>query len=167
MEQQRPLPPIADVGRVRQAAGPGAWGACMVRSLAAFFIAPFPVALFQGAVVALWPKAAAGIFAHPASMFVAVCLYFYIVGVLLGLPGWLFIRRRSAALGTYAMLGLVAALLPVAAALVAVAISGRGSAYIFIYDLALFGIGGMLAGALFWRIAIRQGRGAALETTFG
>jgi glucose dehydrogenase len=139
----------------------------MLRTLAAFFIAPFPVALFQAAVVTLWPKAGGGVFAHPVSMFAAVCLYFYIVGLLLGLPAWLFIRRRSAALRAYAMLGLVTALIPVAAALVATAISGRGSAYIILYNLTLFGVGGMLAGALFWRIAIRQKPSAVLESTFG
>jgi hypothetical protein len=31
-------------------------------------------------------------------------------------------------------------------------IRGQGSAYIIIYNLLLFGVGGMLAGASFWRI---------------
>ncbi len=47
----------------------------MLRTLGAFFVAPFPVALVQSVVVGLWPKPGQGIFANPASMFVAVCLF--------------------------------------------------------------------------------------------
>lgn len=138
----------------------------MLRTFGAFFAAPIPVALFQSVVVALWPKAGEGIFEHPASMFVAVCLYFYSVGLLLGVPAWLFIRRRSARLRTYMMLGLAAALIPVVASLVATASSGEGSAYLIIYNLCLFGVGGMMAGAVFWRISIRERPNAVLERTF-
>jgi hypothetical protein len=48
----------------------------MLRTLAAFCVAPFPEALVQSVVVGLWRKPRPGIFANPASMFVvAVCLF--------------------------------------------------------------------------------------------
>jgi hypothetical protein len=78
----------------------------MSRTLSAFLIAPFPVALIQSAVVGLWPKAGEGVFEHPVSMFVAICLYFYVVGMVLGLPAWLVMRRRSATLRTHVAIGL-------------------------------------------------------------
>lgn len=62
------------------------FGGHMLRSIGAFVVAPFPAALFQAIVVAIWPKQGQGVFENPPSMFVALCLYFYIFGLLLGLP---------------------------------------------------------------------------------
>jgi hypothetical protein len=128
----------------------------MLRNLVGFFVAPFPVALFQSLMVGLWPKAAKGIFEHPASMFVAMCLYFYMSGLLIGLPGWLVVRHRWAELKTYTLLGPVAAILPIAAGLLVMARARPLSAYTIVYDLMLFGLGGVVAGELFWLIAVRR-----------
>jgi len=138
----------------------------MLRTLGAFVVAPFPAALIQSVVVGLAPKTGTGIFEHPASMFVGICLYFYIFGLLFGLPAWLVLRRRSAALRVYVLLGLIAAVTPIAAALLVMALRGQGSASIAIYDLMLFGLGGMIAGAVFWRIALHEKQSTDLRGTF-
>jgi hypothetical protein len=137
-----------------------------LRTGLAFVLAPFPIALFQSAIVGLWPKPGRGILEHPASMLLAVCLYFYIFGLALGVPAWLVAARRSVALRTYALLGLVVALVPVAAGLIAIAAKGQGSAYRTVYHLMVFGFGGMAAGSLFWLIAVRRKPTTDLENTF-
>jgi hypothetical protein len=138
----------------------------MLRTGLAFVVAPFPVALFQSAVVLRWPKPGTGILEHPASMFVAVCLYFYVVALVLGLPVWLVVARRSVALRTYALLGLVIALVPVVVGLIAIAAQGQGSAYRTVYYLVVFGVGGAAAGSLFWLVALRGKPALDLEDTF-
>lgn len=138
----------------------------MLRVGLGFLLAPFPVALFQSAVVGLWPQPGWGILEHPASMFVAVCLYFYIVGLVLGVPAWMVAARRSVALRTNALLGLVVVVVPVAAALIVIAAQGQESAYRIVYPLVVFGVGGMAAGSLFWVIALRSKPAVDLEETF-
>ena len=138
----------------------------MLRTLTAFFVAPVPMALFQSAMVALWPNPAKGIFQHPASMFVLVCLLFYIFELMVGLPAWVIVRRRGATLKAYLLIGLLAALLPAAMGLLGLARGTPLSAHALIYDLLLFGLGGVAAGALFWLIAGRTPPGRDLKETF-
>jgi len=130
----------------------------MLRSAWAFLAAPFPAALFQSIVVALWPKEGMGVFENPYSMFVAVCIYYYLFGLLIGFPAWLIMRKRGAmVLRAYAITGLVVGLLPVGAALGWTIIQGSVSAYIITYNLLFFGLGGLAAGSTYWLIA-RRGR---------
>ena len=139
----------------------------MLRTLGAFVVAPFPVALFQSTMVALWPKEGMGVFENPPSMFVALCIYFYLFALLLGVPAWLIFRRgKQLGLGTFVTLGLLVALLPSGTALLLTAMKGGATAYMVAYNVALFGIGGAVAGALFWFIAVREKRGTALQDTF-
>ena len=129
----------------------------MLRSSAAFVASPFPAALFQSIVVALWPKEGMGVFENPPSMFVAVCIYFYFFGLLIGVPALLLMRRRKPMdLLAYAMIGLLVALLPVCAALGLLLIRDRASAYVVVYNLLFFGLGGMAAGSVFWLIGGRS-----------
>ena len=66
----------------------------MFRPLIAFLLAPFPAAFFQAIIVAGWPKEGMGVFEHPVSMFAAICLLFYMFGLVLGLPLLLLLRKR-------------------------------------------------------------------------
>lgn len=79
----------------------------MIRATMAFFLAPFPGALLQSIVVAIWPKDGQGVFEHPASMFVAMCILFYGVALVLGTPALILMRRRNhRKLRDYVLLGL-------------------------------------------------------------
>ncbi len=138
----------------------------MFRAMAAFIAAPCLVALTQAIVVGIWPKVGKGVFEHPSSMFVAIALYFYVFGLLLGLPAGLLLRKRGMGLRSFAFLGLLVAIVPVGIALAVMAIRGQGSAYVIIYTLTLFGFGGLAAGALFWRLAIREAGRESVEATF-
>jgi hypothetical protein len=138
----------------------------MFRAIAAFIVAPFPVALTQAIVVGVWPKVGRGVFEHPSSMFVAIALYFYIFGLLLGLPAGLFLRRRISSLRSFALLGLLVAIAPVGAALAVMTIRGQGSPYVLAYTLTLFSLGGLAAGALFWRLAIWKKRDESAAKAF-
>ena len=125
-----------------------------MRRLWAFLMAPFPAALIQAIVVGVWPKAGKGVFEHPASMFVVVCLYFYLFGLLLGLPVSILLKKRSLQDSkAYLLAGLVAGLLPVAVALAWSAGHDWASTYIVTYNLLFFGLGGVSAGWLYWNIA--------------
>ncbi|WP_176597981.1 hypothetical protein [Sphingobium sp. 15-1] len=122
----------------------------MFRPLIAFLLAPFPAAFFQAIIVAIWPKEGMGVFQHPASMFAAICLLFYIFGFLLGLPLLLLSRRRfQSTLRGYAWGGAVAISLPIVIALAVVASRGQLSVYVALYNLIFFIIGGAVAGTLF------------------
>ncbi|WP_380875531.1 hypothetical protein [Sphingomonas sp. DBB INV C78] len=130
----------------------------------AFLVAPFPAALFQSIVVALWPKEGMGVFKHPSSMFVAVCIYYYFSGLLLGLPAWLVMRKRNVVgLRGLAIAGLIVGLLPVAVALGWTVVKEGASAYVVTYNLLFFGLGGMAAGWVYWLVALRN-RGAIAPT---
>jgi hypothetical protein len=138
----------------------------MVRAVFAFIVAPFPIALTQAIVVALWPKVGKGVFEHPSSMFIAMALYFYIFGLLLGVPAWLIVRKRSTSVKIFIYIGSLVALVPVGAALAMMMIRGQGTAYVVSYTLALFALGGTAAGGLFWALAIRKKGDAHLATMF-
>ena len=129
----------------------------MLRRAGAFLAAPFPAAIFQSIVVAVWPKEGQGVFEHQASMFIAVCTYFYVFGLLIGVPAWLIMRKRNTmGLQAHALAGLVVGILPVGTALGWTIIQGASSAYVVAYNLLLFGLGGMAAGATFWLISRRR-----------
>ena len=126
----------------------------MPRTILAFLLAPFPAALIQSIMVALWPKEGMGVFENPASMFVAICIYFYFFGLVLGIPATILLGKRgSRGLRHYAVAGLIVALVPVTIALSVAVIDGGSSAYIVVYNLIFFGLGGLMAGSLFWRIS--------------
>ena len=131
-----------------------------MRSFGAFLVAPFPAALLQAIVVAIWPREAERVFENPASMFVAICLYFYIFGLSIGLPAWLWLwlrrGRRAVSLRALSIIGLLIGLIPVGSALAVTAVQSELPAYVVAYNLALFGLGGAAAGALFWLIACRR-----------
>jgi hypothetical protein len=136
----------------------------MLRSAWAFLTAPFPAALFQSIVVALWPKEGMGVFQNPPSMFVAVCIYYYLSGLLIGVPAGLIMRKRNTlSLRAYATAGLVVGLLPVGAAVGWTIIQGGASAYVSAYNLLFFSLGGLAAGSTYWLIARRSRDGRAPE----
>jgi len=84
----------------------------------AFLIAPFPAALIQSIVVALWSKEGMGVFEHPASMFVAICLLFYLVELVLALPLYFKLRKRlPRRMSTYGLAGTFLVILPIIAGL--------------------------------------------------
>ncbi|WBY09225.1 hypothetical protein PIB19_07775 [Sphingomonas sp. 7/4-4] len=125
----------------------------------AFLLAPIPAAFFQATVVAIWPKEGTGLYEHPLSMFVAICLVFYTFGLLLGLPLlWFLKERRMPSLRGYALGGAIITLLPTAVHLGWIAFLGGLTPYIAIYHIAFFGVGGAAAGAIFYVIAQRGSR---------
>ena len=124
-----------------------------MKRVALAFLAPFPAAFIQSVVVALWPKESMGVFEHPLSMFVAICLFFYLVEIVLALPLYLAVRkRRPQTMVPYAVVGTVLVLLPIMVAFGAPVARGGLSAYAVSYNLAFFGLGGFLAGVVFWRL---------------
>jgi ABC-type thiamin/hydroxymethylpyrimidine transport system permease subunit len=148
-------------------------GDILGRIILAFLVSPLPAAFIQSLVVAIWPKPGMGIFEHPASMFIAVCLLFYGFGLVLGVPLLLTVgKRRSPTLRGYALAGMGIVLTPVLVALVWVAARAQASAWSITYNIAFFAIGGLLAGALFWLVARPDRKAAAadgrrLASTFG
>jgi hypothetical protein len=136
----------------------------MLRNLLAFLAAPLPGASIQSAAVALWPKPGMGVFAHPLSMFVAICLLIYAFGIVLGVPAFLLLRRRNlSSLRAHALAGLGVAAAPVGLALLWSVARGSVSLYAVAYNLLYFGLAGLLAGATFWAIS-RPDRRAPGET---
>ena len=121
----------------------------MLRKTGAFLLAPFPAAFFQAIIVGFWPKKGMGVFEHPSSMFVTICLLFYVFGLVIGIPLFLLLRKRIRTLRDYALAGMAIILLPVIVAMSWAAFKGQVSSYVAVYDLAFFAIGGSLAGALF------------------
>lgn len=129
----------------------------MKRILLAFLVAPFPAAFIQSVVVALWPKEGMGVFEHPLSMFVAICLLFYLIEIVLALPLYLAVRKRGPhTMISYAVSGTVLALLPIIIALGVSVASGELSTYAVAYNLAFFALGGSLAGVVFWHLTTRR-----------
>ncbi len=125
----------------------------MFRSVIAFLLAPLPAAFFQATIVAIWPKDGMGVFEHPASMFFAICLVFYVFGLFLALPLlWFFRKRRSFTLGGHVLGGMATMLSPIAIVLALMAFRGQLSPYIGIYNAVFFAIGGAAAGVIFYFI---------------
>ena len=127
-----------------------------MRTAFAAAVAPFPAAFVQSVMVALWPKEGMGAFEHPASMFVVICLFYYIFGLLIGVPAWLIARKRKpVSLRAWLFIGLLVGVLPVAAALAWMAIRGEATAFVAAYNLAFFGFCGLVAGWTFRTIRPR------------
>jgi hypothetical protein len=126
----------------------------MKRIALAFLVAPMPIAFIQSIVVAVWPKRdMGGVFEHPLSMFVALCLLFYLVEIVLALPLYLAVRKRGPqSMVAYAVTGTVLFLLPIVVALGIALADGGLSAYVVTYNVAVFALGGFLAGVVFWRL---------------
>jgi ABC-type spermidine/putrescine transport system permease subunit II len=134
----------------------------MLRTLPAFLAAPVPGALIQSAVVALWPKPGLGIFDHPLSMFVAICLLVYAAGLVLGVPAAIMLRRRErVGLRAHALAGTGVVLGPVLLALLWALSRESLTPYVAAYSLGYFGLTGLLAGIAFWAIARPDRRFAA------
>ena len=130
----------------------------MKRIAVAFLLAPFPAAFIQSLVVAVWPKKGMGVFEHPASMFVVMCLFFYILELALALPLYLATGKRlPGGAVSYGIAGAVIILLPIVAGLGVLAARGHLTGYELIYNLGLFGLGGFLAGVVFWRLTRQRG----------
>lgn len=138
------------------------------RTAAAILVAPFPVALVQSVVVGIWPKPGRGVFENPPSMFLALCLYFYLAAMLLGGPAWLILRKRlPAGPRPYAIMGAVIGFAPVGTGLALMSFQGRPpTLYLLMYDLLLLGVGGAVAGLVFWWIRIRRAERPNLEAIF-
>jgi hypothetical protein len=123
----------------------------MARKLGGFLIAPFPAALFQAIIVKLWPKPGQGVFEHPSAMFVVICLFYYLVGLLFGLPLMIIARRKGwRGAGAHGAIGLIATTLPIVVGLAAM--RSPASAYVVAYNLLFFSIGGFVAGLVLWRV---------------
>ena len=136
----------------------------MVRTLLAFLAAPVPGALIQSAVVALWPKPGLGVFERPLSMFVAIALFVYAAGLVLGVPAAIMLRRRGlTGLRDHALAGAGVMLTPIVLALLWTLWRSSTTPYAIAYSLGYFGLTGLLAGAVFWAIA-RPDRRAAART---
>jgi heme A synthase len=126
----------------------------MIRMIIAFLLAPFPAAIFQSAIVSVWPKPGQGVFENPSSMFVAILLFFYAFQLILGLPIFLLIRKRlSPTLRTFGLIGMMVVLIPILVGIATVAYQGGISAYALIYNVTFFALGGFAAGAVFWSVA--------------
>src|SRR3569833_1627498 len=126
----------------------------ILRGLLAYLVAPFPAAIFQSLIVALQSKAGgAAIYAHPLSLFVAVCLFFFAFGLVLAVPLVLAFRRLWPGRRAYVRAGALAGLLvPVVAMFTVTVENATMSAFAALYILIFFGLGGYAAGALYWRI---------------
>ena len=142
----------------------------MLRVILAFLLAPFPAALMQALLVALWPLTrGAGIYQHPASMFVAMCVLHYAFGLVLGVPLYLALRRRSLnRLLFYVLAGTGIVLVPMALWLTwaawGVAVPASAGALVA-YAFLRFGISGALTGATFWLLARPDRREARRRAT--
>lgn len=135
----------------------------MLRYAAAFLASAVPGAAIQAVVVALWPKPGMGIFAHPASMFVAVCLIIYAFEAVFGGPALLLLRRHERIdPKAYALAGLGTIMVPVLLTLVWATTVAPVSLYAYLYNLLYFSVTGLLAGTVFWCIA-RPDRRAPLR----
>jgi hypothetical protein len=125
----------------------------MKRVILAFLIAPMPAASIQSVMVAVWPKEGKGVFEHPLSMFVAICLLFYLIELVLALPLYLATRKRGPRkMVAYAVAGTLLVLLAVMPFLGLSVTRGELSAYAIAYNLAFFALGGFFAGVVFWRV---------------
>lgn len=132
-----------------------------MRALGGFLIAPLPSALFQALLVALQPKGKLDITQHPSSMFFAIILYFYTMGLLVGVPILLAMRKRhNHTLAAYAGIAGLIMLTPVTLAMIAWAVKGDPDIYTVAYLITFFGFGGVVAGALYWVITkpAREGK---------
>jgi len=136
----------------------------MLRNIFAFLLAPFPAAAIMAAMVAIAPQPGRAVFEHPASMFAAVCLFVYVLALLLAVPAAAWLRRREAfSLRVHAFTGTAIALVGIGLVALWDIAKGRnlpvsGSTAIGVAAVTIFGL---LCGATYWVIA-RPDRRAAL-----
>jgi hypothetical protein len=129
----------------------------MLRRILAFLLAPLPAALLQAAIVALWGTQGASNYEHPSTMFVAMCLFLYVPGLVLGVPLYLALRRRTPnRLRSYALAGMLIVLIPMtlligsAAPYSPIPAPSRWREAII---LLRYAVSGLLTGATFWLLA--------------
>jgi len=135
----------------------------MLRNIYAFLVAPFPAATLMALRVAAWPRPGGGVFEHPASMFVTISLFFYIVGVVLGIPLFLWLRRRGgASLRTCAFTGALITLIGIGLPAAWAVAHGQRAGPEIVFGILIYGVLGLLTGAMFWLIA-RPDRRAAFR----
>jgi hypothetical protein len=130
----------------------------MIRTGIAFLLFPIPAALARALVVWRWPSPLGGVFAHPASMFVAMCLFIYLLELVLGAPILLGMRRRGReTLVDYAVAGLALLAIPTSLAIVCLVVIHQ---FAWINLLAIFVAAacGIVGGAFFWGLARPRGR---------
>ena len=137
----------------------------MLRNIFAFLLAPFPAAALLAALMAIAPQHDRNIFEHPASMFVATCLFVYALSLLVAVPASLLFRNRGVfSLRAHAFAGAATALAGIGLVTLWDFIQGRsflsGAAAIGAVALVLLGL---LCGTAFWLIA-RPDRRAAMGT---
>lgn len=137
-----------------------------MRSVLAFLASPAPAALLHAILVALWPRPGAGINQHPASMFVVICLFHYALGLVLGVPLYLALRkRRSQRVFAYALAGTAIVLIPLGI-LIGWTLAHRGMPLMpTVNGVLRFGFGGLLTGATFWFVARPDRRVAKTDET--
>jgi hypothetical protein len=129
-------------------------GGMTLRKIFAFLVAPLPAALIQSIVVAIWPKEGQGVFEHPASMFVAMCLLLYMFNIVLGMPAYLALRKKGlTSARAYSLAGMIVVFVPIACALGVVAMRQQGSLYVFVYNIVLFILAGLSSGFVFWAVS--------------
>jgi len=139
----------------------------MKRVVVAFLVAPFPTAAVQSVFVYLWPKKGMGVFEHAQSMFLLICLLFYIIELVVAVPVYLAMRKRlPRSMFGYGVAGSMITLIPIVAGLAAAMSRGQISTYALIYDLILFAAGGFVAGAVFWRVTKPEQTVTDLKQTF-
>jgi hypothetical protein len=135
----------------------------MLRTIFAFLLAPVPAASAMAVLVAVRPGGRGlGIFVHPASMFASICLLSYILGLLLGVPLFLWLRRWDpVSLRTFAFTGALVSVISAALLAVRAVTTGNDVSRATILGLSVYVAIGLLTGASFWFIA-RPDRRAAM-----
>ena len=134
----------------------------MLRNIYAFILAPFPAAWLEAIEVAIWPRPGQGVFEHPASMFVTICLSFYGFGLVFGIPSLLWLRRQSpGSLRAYAFAGALAALIGIGLLAGWVVANGQAFTLGAVFGMLKFALLGLLTGTVYWLIA-RPDRRAAI-----
>jgi hypothetical protein len=133
-----------------------------MRFFLAFLLAPFPAALIQAVIVAIWPGPGPGVYQHPASMFAAICLLLYVLALVLGVPTFLVLRRRDpVSLRTHAFTGTLMVLIPTALLMGFGLATERIPARLAGTTVLQLTFLGLLSGVTFWLI-LRPDRRAAL-----
>ena len=101
-------------------------------------------------------------------MFVAMTLYFYFFGLTVGVPILFFNQKlKNQTLAAFAATATLIMVGPVVVAMIAWYMNGSPSLYEVAYFVALFGLGGALAGYLYWWIAKRRRPQDVTQEIFG
>lgn len=123
----------------------------LMRGIIAFLTAPIPAAIVQAVVVAIWPKPErGGVFEHPSSMFLVLCLIFYVLQALLGVPLAAVIGRQRRPTPTSYALGGIAITSPILLIVGWTFIQQNLSTYQAIYNVMYFTAAGASIGMIAW-----------------